>query len=211
MRAAIRRFPTCQNGASAAEFALVLPILLLFLFGIIDVGRLMWTLNGAEKATQMGARAAVVSNFVPTGLSDKEFGAVLGQGAPIPPAQFDRVQCSKSGSTVSCNCPTGYTTPVVCSTLGTPDSTTFNAIVTRMRAIAPAIAETDVRITYTNSGLGYAGDPNGADVAPLVTVDAIGIDFTPLLFQFFGASFNLPTISATLTMEDGEGAVTESN
>ena len=201
----------CDRGASAAEFALVLPVFLLFLFGIIDVGRYMWTLNTAEKATQMGARAAVVSNFVPTGLSTKEFGAVLGQGAPITLAEFDRVQCSKSGSTVSCNCPTGYTGPAVCSTLGTPDSTTFNAIVTRMRRIAPAISETNVVINYTNSGLGYAGDPNGADVAPLVTVSACNIVFTPLIFQFFGASFSMPTISATLTMEDGQGAVEHAN
>ncbi|WP_239016693.1 TadE/TadG family type IV pilus assembly protein [Sphingorhabdus pulchriflava] len=206
MRIAIRRFPACQNGASAAEFALVLPILLLFLFGIIDIGRLMWTLNGAEKATQMGARAAIVSNYVPGGLASKDYGADLGQGAAIPLSQFGAARCTKPLGTVTCNC---TTTP--CPTLTPTNSDTFNAIVTRMRSIAPAIAETDVRITYTNSGLGYAGDPNGADVAPLVTVDAVGIDFTPLLFQFFGASFNLPTISATLTMEDGEGAVTESN
>lgn len=206
MRTAIRRFPTCQNGASAAEFALVLPVLLLFLLGIIDVGRLMWTLNGAEKATQMGARAAVVSNFVPGGLASHDYGSLLGQGAPIPVGQFGAARCQKPSGAVTCDC---TTTP--CPTLAPINSDAFNAIVNRMRAIAPAIAETDVRITYTNSGLGYAGDPNGADVAPLVTVDAIGIDFTPLLFQFFGASFNLPTISATLTMEDGDGAVGESN
>ncbi len=211
MSAAQRPFLRCNSGASAAEFALVLPLLLLFLLGIIDVGRYMWTLNTAEKATQMGARAAVVSNFVPTGLSTKEYGAVLGQGAPIPLTQFDRVQCSKSGSTVSCNCPTGHTAPAVCSTLGSPDSATFNAIVTRMRAIAPAISESNVRINYVNSGLGYAGDPNGADVAPLVTVSASNIAFTPLIFQFFGASFSMPTISATLTMEDGQGAVAFAN
>ena len=44
---------------------MVLPLLLLFIFGIIDVGRLMWTWNRAEKATQMGARFAVVTDMVP--------------------------------------------------------------------------------------------------------------------------------------------------
>ena len=204
-------FRHCESGSSAAEFALVLPVFLLFLLGIIDVGRYVWTLNTAEKATQMGARAAVVSNFVATGLSSKEFGAVLGQGATIPLAQFDKVVCSKSGSTVSCSCPTGHTDPPVCSTLGTPDSTTFNAIVTRMRTIAPAIAEGNVSIGYSNSGLGYAGDPNGADVAPLVTVSVNSLAFTPLIFQFLGASFSMPTITASLTMEDGQGAVENAN
>lgn len=206
MSTATRRFISAEAGATAAEFALVLPILLLFLFGIIDVGRLMWTLNSAEKATQMGARAAVVSNFVPGGLSAHDYGATLGQGAVIPAATFGAARCDKPSGTVACNC---LTTP--CPTLTPINSAAFNAIVTRMQGIAPAIAENDIRITYTNSGLGYAGDPNGADVAPLVTIDAVGIDFTPLLFQFFGASFNLPTVSATLTMEDGDGAVGESN
>ncbi|WP_246444371.1 TadE family protein [Sphingomonas sediminicola] len=54
-----------DDGATAAEFAMVLPLLILFLFGIIDVGRYMWTLNQVEKATQMGARMAVVTNMVP--------------------------------------------------------------------------------------------------------------------------------------------------
>lgn len=205
-RSAFRHFLASQHGAAAAEFAMVLPILLLFLFGIIDVGRLMWTLNSAEKATQMGARAAVVSNFVPGGLASYDYGSVLGQGATIPSSQFGAARCNKASGTVSCAC---LTTP--CPTLTPTNSAAFNDIVTRMRGVAPAIDETDVRVTYTNSGLGYAGDPNGADVAPIVTVDAVGVDFTPLLFQFFGASFNLPTISATLTMEDGDGAVGESN
>lgn len=203
---AFRRCISSQTGATAAEFALVLPVLLLFLLGIIDVGRLMWTLNSAEKATQMGARAAVVSSYVPGGLASYDYGATLGQGATIPIGQFGAARCSKPSGTVACTC---STTP--CPTLTPVNSTVFNDIVTRMRGVAPAISETDVRITYTNSGLGYAGDPNGADIAPIVKVEAVGIDFTPLLFQFFGASFNLPTISASLTMEDGDGPVSESN
>ena len=51
-----------RSAASAAEFALVLPLLLLFLFGIIDAGRFMWEYNRAEKATQVGARVAVVTD-----------------------------------------------------------------------------------------------------------------------------------------------------
>lgn len=206
MRRASQYFTKCQQGATAAEFALVLPVALLFLFGIIDVGRLMWTLNTAEKATQMGARAAVVSTFVPGGLADTNYGITLGQGAEIPTTAFGAAKCSKATTTVACTC---STTP--CPTLAPINSATFDAIVTRMRGVAPSILANNVEITYSNSGLGYAGDPNGADVAPLVTVRASGVRFTPLLFQFFGASFALPTASASLTMEDGDGAVGESN
>ena len=59
------------RGASAAEFSLVLPLLILLLFGIIDAGRLLWEVNRAEKATQMGARYAIVNGsnslYCPTG------------------------------------------------------------------------------------------------------------------------------------------------
>lgn len=203
---ALKPLTNCQRGATAAEFSLVLPIALLFLFGIIDVGRLMWTLNSAEKATQIGARAAAVSTLVPGGLAATNYSMTLGQGAAIPVTIFGAARCSKPANAVSCAC-----TSTPCPTLTPINSTTFDDVVARMRSVAPTIAPDDVEITYSNSGLGYAGDPNGPDVAPLITVSAVGIDFTPLLFQFFGVSFSLPTISASLTMEDGDGPVSESN
>ena len=52
----------------------------------------------------------------------------------------------------------------------TADATAFGSMVTRMAQIAPELKDTEVQITYTNSGLGYAGDPNGPDVSPIVTV-----------------------------------------
>jgi TadE-like protein len=196
-----------NSGAAAAEFALVLPLFLLFLLGIIDVGRFMWALNTAEKATQMGARAAVVSNFVAGGLFDADYSATLGQGVPITTDDFGAASCKMDGGALECNCATEP-----CPTPLTPVNTaTFDAIVARMSAIAPVIGENNVEIVYANSGLGYAGDPNGADIAPLVTVTASNLTFTPLIFQFFGASFSMPTISATLTMEDGQGAVEHAN
>ncbi|MDU6495166.1 TadE/TadG family type IV pilus assembly protein, partial [Bradyrhizobium sp.] len=32
-----------RSGAVAIEYGFVLPVLLLFIFGIIDIGRLLWT------------------------------------------------------------------------------------------------------------------------------------------------------------------------
>ena len=180
---------------------MVLPLLILFLFGIIDVGRYMWTLNQVEKATQMGARMAVVTNMVPGGLAAQNYGAILGQGASIPTSQFGAAACSAPAGTLTCTC---VTSP--CPTLTPVDNTAFTAITTRMNQIAESVSPQDVTIRYDNSGLGYAGDPTGPDVAPIVTVSAVGVGFQSLILQFLGINLQLPTVSASLTLEDGQGS-----
>ena len=44
----LRSFARDERATSAAEFALVLPVMLFFLLGIIDVGRFMWYVSQAE-------------------------------------------------------------------------------------------------------------------------------------------------------------------
>tara|TARA_R110000782_G_scaffold268689_1_gene365619 strand:- start:152193 stop:152426 length:234 start_codon:yes stop_codon:yes gene_type:complete len=66
------------------------------------------------------------------------------------------------------------------------------------------IAAANVVIDYDFSGLGFAGDPNGPDVSPLVTVKVRDMTFSPL-FLFGTTTLNLPDFAATLTMEDAEG------
>lgn len=46
---------------------------------------------------------------------------------------------------------------------------------------------------------------SAADVSPLVTVKLTGLTFQPLTTLLFGASFNMPVISASLTGEDLSG------
>jgi hypothetical protein len=198
---ALRR---CTAGSSAAEFAMVLPLLIAFLIGTIDVGRFLWTYNRAEKATQMGVRFAVATDVVPSGLAGYSFvDGTVTQGDPIPASSFTSISCTGTASTATCICvPSGQTW---CSAA---DPVAFNRIVTQMKRFYPPISATNVVINYDYSGLGYAGDPNGIDVAPLVTVKLTGMTFTPLLFRFFGnATATLPGFSAALTLEDGSGSV----
>jgi len=185
-----------RRAASAAEFALVLPLFILLLFGIIDAGRYMWTVNRAEKAAQMGVRMAVVTDYVSSAIDDSYIGACstpLGQGDPIPASCFSTITCSKSGGTVSC-------------TSGTANATAFNRVLVRARRFLPEIQDGNIQIIYSPSGLGYAGDPNGPDVAPLVTVRLSGISFNPIVTLAL-ASFGLPEVRSSLTFEDGIGSV----
>ena len=199
-----------QRGATAAEFALVLPIFLLFLVGLIDVGRYAWAVNQAEKATQIGARWAVVTDMVPSGLSTYSF-AVLGgvpQGTPVTTADFDKLTCQSTSGTVSCNCPTGSPCnfPTAVDAGGT---LAFARIVARMQMIYPPVTADRVSIDYVNSGLGYSGDPNGPDVAPLVTV-RLGKPGNPMSFPMFfmlGRRVPLPSFSYALTLEDAQGTI----
>jgi Flp pilus assembly protein TadG len=187
-----------NRAASAAEFALVLPLLLLLLFGIIDGGRLMWEFNRAEKATQMGARFAAVTNPVlGSGFSDYSFAItdLVPAGSVVPITDFDNAVCTEG----SCTCDGG----TVCGSVAY-DGTAFQAIVDRMAAMYPQITAANVEIEYKNVGLGFAGDPNGPDVAPLVTVRLTGLKFQPFTTLMF-ATFNLPDFAASLSGEDLSG------
>jgi hypothetical protein len=196
---AFRALLADETGGPAAEFALVLPLALMFLFGIIDVGRYMWDVNEAEKATQTGTRWAVATDVIASGLTDYSFavdGGIL-QGEQIDQSAFPGVICTAAG----CQCVAGGT----CDFDLDIDSDAFDALVDRMAQIKPGIGSENVEVRYSWSGLGYAGDPNGPDVAPLVTVRLTDMEFAPLFAQLFGGEVSLPDYAYSLTMEDGHG------
>ncbi|WP_114521765.1 TadE/TadG family type IV pilus assembly protein [Altererythrobacter sp. ZODW24] len=194
---ALKNFIRNDSGGPAAEFALVLPIFIIFFIGIIDVGLYAWTINRAEKATQVGARHAVVTDMVASGLANYKFATDGGipQGTTVPQSAFGGVSCTSAG----CTC------TATCSFPTTSNGAAFTGIVTRMGQILNDIEPANVQVDYSWSGLGFAGDPNGPDVAPIVTVTLQNQTFTPLLFQLFGGTVTLPTLSYSLTSEDGEG------
>ena len=189
-----------EGGTSAAEFALVLPLLLIVLFGTIDVGRYVWSLSQAEKATQIGARWAVATDMIPSGLYSYSFATSGGvpQGTTVSAAAFPGVICDNAGS--ACRCVSG-----TCSFPLTKNSTAFNTLVARMAQIQPDITAANVVVTYSWSGLGFAGDPNGPDVAPLTTVSLRNMQFTPFTSFIFNGAIPLPQFAYALPMEDGSG------
>jgi len=70
---ALRRFARRQQGAVILETALMLMVLLLFAFGIIDFGRVMYVSNGVTNATRDAARWTAVQSVIPatTAIQDK--------------------------------------------------------------------------------------------------------------------------------------------
>ena len=189
----LKRLLLDRTASSAAEFAMVLPLLLLLLLGIIDAGRYMWSINRAEKAAQMGVRMAVVTDYVSSSIGANYIGQCsLTAGDPIPANCFSTITCSKVG-TVTC-------------TTGTANATAFDRVLQRMQLFMPELQANDVQIIYSPSGLGYAGNPNGPDLAPLVTVRLYNLSFQPMIFLALG-SIGLPEVRSSLTFEDGQGSL----
>lgn len=186
------------RAASAAEFAIVLPLLILLLFGIIDVGRFFYELNESEKATQMGARMAIVTTPVSPDLVSASFiDGTTKAGDLVPATAMATVECDKDG----CSCSGGI--PASCSDV---DSDAFDTIVARMAQMNPLITADNVVIRYSGSGFGYAGDADETmDVQPLVTVRLRNMQFHPIALLGFGG-FDLPEARATLTAEDSSGS-----
>jgi hypothetical protein len=196
----LARLWSSDRAASAAEFALVLPLLILFLLGIIDTGRFMYEYNQAEKATQMGARFAVSTDVVAPGLASYSFSVDGGvpQGNAVPVANFTSATCTNA----SCSCVA--TTGNFCSSVGY-NAAAFANVANRMAFMYPPIRPANVSVEYRNIGLGFAGDPNGPDVAPLVTVRLTNMNFQPLTMMLLKRTVSMPEFAASLTLEDGAG------
>jgi Flp pilus assembly protein TadG len=71
-----------ERGAAAVEFALVLPVLLLVIFGIIDFGRMLNAQITLTEAAREGARATSILDAAAGGL---RIDAVLNGMSPVTP------------------------------------------------------------------------------------------------------------------------------
>jgi Flp pilus assembly protein TadG len=55
----LRRFVGTADGVAAVEFALVVPVFILFCVGIFEASRMMWIRNSIQTATEEAARYAM--------------------------------------------------------------------------------------------------------------------------------------------------------
>ncbi|HET9159730.1 MAG TPA: TadE/TadG family type IV pilus assembly protein [Caulobacteraceae bacterium] len=57
----MKRFGKAEDGTSAAEFAMVLPVVLLFVFGLVEFGMLLFTTSQLHWTAEQAARCSSVS------------------------------------------------------------------------------------------------------------------------------------------------------
>ena len=81
----------CDKGAELIEFALVFPLLLLVMFGIMDFGLLFQRYETVTNAAREGARIAVLPDYArptsrPASISiSRQQGSRRRRHSPIPP------------------------------------------------------------------------------------------------------------------------------
>jgi hypothetical protein len=178
-----------------------------------------WSINRLEKAVQVGTRYAVSTRIVSNDLNTMDFTGLacplgdVGQGDTICKEALGNITCLGNSGAVSCTCTDSALGGGTCpDDLGDVDDTAFTNIVGRMRVIAPQIGGNDVRISYSGSGIGYAGDPRTDDdgnplsqVSPMVTVQVLNQRMRAI--SLLGLGMRLPSFQYSQTLEDGEGAI----
>jgi Flp pilus assembly protein TadG len=70
----VKRRPDAERGQALAEFAVVAPVSLLLIFGIIDFARALYTYEMVGQAARAGTRYAIVHAAQPQNCSDPSVG-----------------------------------------------------------------------------------------------------------------------------------------
>lgn len=214
-----RHFWHNEIGSIMVEAAIVLPIMFVFLLGAIDFLNAFQQWNLAAKAVEVGARIAAVSDPVANGLDNISTDAVSGSVAAGDPMPKFQVTCD--GATATCTCTAG-----TCTGMGTFSWKAMNEIVcgrddtsstqcdyptqchnatsyyfVGMCDLFPSITAANVKIIYTQTGLGFAGRSGGP--VPTITVLLQNLPFHFFFlsgFLHFG-SIDIPGVRTTVTGE----------
>ncbi len=92
VRSTLRRGSAREEGAAAVEFALIVGLLAMLVFGMMEYGLAFWQLQSLRAATREGARVAAVG-----GDSAQVSNAVVGASAGALPAGFGGISISSGG------------------------------------------------------------------------------------------------------------------
>lgn len=164
-----------ESGASMVEFTLVFPIILLVALGTVDATLMLWDWARANKAAYRGARIAVISKPVATGITtfaydrnpmhigDLCFNTANGQRLADVDCPVVTTRCTFSART----CSGGQIRDV--------DATT--RILGEMQRIFPRLGADNVEIEYQTNGLGFYGRPDGLPMDVTVRIRCMSAQF----------------------------------
>lgn len=106
-----RKAAKADDGGAAVEFALILPILILMLAGIADLGRMVYVRSVLESAARAGAHASFADPSDSTAIETAVSTAITASGITntVIPSSSQACECS-NGTAVNCSsgtCATG--------------------------------------------------------------------------------------------------------
>lgn len=107
----VARFIRDRGGATAVEMAVILPLLLLLMFGVIEFGRLLWTQVTLDYAAESAARCHAINKTI-CGTVDQtqSYAASRALGLDVPPSTF-AVTSEGCGKKVSVTLPFQFVVP----------------------------------------------------------------------------------------------------
>lgn len=211
-------------GNVLVEVTVMMTLIFIFVLGGIDFLFAFYQYNAAAKAVERGARVAAVWAPVATGLNSLSTsaltngcsGASCTAGGAMP---YFKVTCDGSLATPACSCDSGYCSgltysadalaAIVCGR-GSTDTTacgngtcpaSTSLYTTGMCQILGNIRPRNVKVVYTQTGLGYAGRPGGP--VPTITVSLVNV---PFIYYFLGgllnfANITMPPLTTSITGE----------
>jgi Flp pilus assembly protein TadG len=97
----LRRLAGDCRGVAAIEFAICAPILLVVMFGIIELGRIMWTQNALHYSVEEAARCMTIDTTVCSSSSTTQSFAAARSGVPNIPTSAFTVANAGCGNQVS--------------------------------------------------------------------------------------------------------------
>jgi Flp pilus assembly protein TadG len=96
---------TGRSGTVAVEYALLLPALLVFVLGIVDTGRLLWTQITLEHAVEAASRcSAIDTTLCSTAAKTQSYAVTQAYGLTVTTSNFT-VSTPSCGTTVKASVP----------------------------------------------------------------------------------------------------------
>lgn len=201
MSASAHHLGQSERGTTSVEFGLTASVVIVLVLGIAEFALAYWQWNAAAKAAQLGARLAAVSDPV-----DSTFKNITGldsaqPGDPMP--AFDEIVCH--GGLGECNGESERfdreaMEAIVYGPNASAECPNNPGRYPPMCRVFSRIKPENVVISYSHSGLGFAGRPGGPVPTITLRLEDVTYDFI-LLHRLFGSGTIMPDFATTVTGE----------